>query len=120
MRFASPDDTANSSDRAREDTDDGRRLFHAVAPGGPGPQHTGGGADQRATWQPVATGWALPRRGTDRWGGWWTFDVWASAEDFETFRQQFLQPALDEFNAPEGDRRQLQVHWDTSQLNDGT
>ena len=52
-------------------------------------------------------------------GGWWSFDVWATEEDFETFRQQFFQPALDEFNAPDGDRRQLQVHWDTSQLGGG-
>ena len=52
-------------------------------------------------------------------GGWWAFDVWASAEAFETFRQQILQPALDEFNAPQGERRQLQVHWDTSQLPGG-
>ncbi len=44
-------------------------------------------------------------------GGWWTFDVWASAEDFETLLQQTLQPALGEFNAHAGKRRQLQVQW---------
>ena len=50
----------------------------------------------------VLTGDLYHAEGLTEEGGWWTFDVWVSAEAVETFLQQILQPALDEFNAPQG------------------
>jgi hypothetical protein len=53
-------------------------------------------------------------------GGWWTFNVWESAEARQAFTQQILQPALDAANASSGDVRQLQVTWDSSQMRGGS
>lgn len=49
-------------------------------------------------------------------GGYWAFDVWESAESYETFRQQILQPALESVSAPSGESQQLEVQWDSSQM----
>jgi hypothetical protein len=53
-------------------------------------------------------------------GGWWTFNVWTSEAARETFVEQILHPALEAANASRGETRQLQVSWDTSQLNLGS
>ncbi|MEA2513585.1 MAG: hypothetical protein QOJ59_3072 [Thermomicrobiales bacterium] len=54
-------------------------------------------------------------------GGWWIFDVWALDQDFETFRQQILQPALEGVNVPPpAETRRLQVWWDSSQMGGGS
>jgi hypothetical protein len=48
--------------------------------------------------------------------GWWTFNVWESAEAADRFRAEYLTPALEHANAPKGQTRQLSVAWDTSQM----
>ena len=54
-------------------------------------------------------------------GGWWVFDVWASEQDFETFRRDVLQPAFDEHNVPPpSEVRRLQVWAETSQMGGGS
>ena len=54
-------------------------------------------------------------------GGWWVFDVWASEEDYETFRRRILQPALDEAGVPvPSEVRRLRVWWDSSQAGGGS
>jgi hypothetical protein len=68
--------------------------------------------------QPPAGGLYHAEGPTDD-GGWWTFNVWASAEDFTSFREQILQPVLDEVGAAPGEQRELRVQWDTSQLRGG-
>ena len=54
-------------------------------------------------------------------GGWWVFDVWASDEEYETFRREVVQPALDEagvaVSPPEV--RRLRVWWDSSRMGGG-
>ncbi|MEA2531278.1 MAG: hypothetical protein QOG89_2922, partial [Thermomicrobiales bacterium] len=42
-------------------------------------------------------------------------------QDFETFRQQILQPALEGVNVPPpAETRRLQVWWDSSQMGGGS
>jgi len=48
--------------------------------------------------------------------GWWTFDVWESADAYQDFARQILYPVLDELGASRPQAQQLlQVAWDTSQ-----
>ena len=53
-------------------------------------------------------------------GGWWTFNVWASAEAFDDFDRPILQPALQEAGAPPARVRQLPVQWDSSRMAGGS
>ena len=48
-------------------------------------------------------------------GGWWSFDVWESADAYQDFARQIFYPVLDEVGTPHPQVRHLQVAWDTSQ-----
>jgi hypothetical protein len=49
-------------------------------------------------------------------GGWWTFNVWDSADDRQRFADEVLGPVLAQVGAPQGQAQQLEVAWDTSQM----
>ena len=71
--------------------------------------------NQRLGGKPPAGGIYHAEGPTDE-GGWWVFDVWASDADFEAFRRDILQPAMDGIAIPPpAEMRRLQVWWDSSQ-----
>jgi hypothetical protein len=49
-------------------------------------------------------------------GGWWTFDVWDSDEDWHRFRDDHLMPALRDAGVDEPPVRRLAIRWDTTQM----
>lgn len=48
-------------------------------------------------------------------GGWWTFDVWESAEHFERFNDAILTPAVAQVVPSTTDMRRLEVAWHSMQ-----
>ena len=75
--------------------------------------------NQRLGDQPPAGGIYHAEGPTDD-GGWWTFNVWESAQAYEDFGRQILQPVLQEVGAPPARVQQLRVEWDTSQIPGGS
>jgi hypothetical protein len=50
-------------------------------------------------------------------GGWWTFNVWASEGDSQTFLGQILRPALEAAGVGRpAEVQKLEVWWDSSQM----
>ena len=48
-------------------------------------------------------------------GGWWSFNVWASDEQFRAFFETYVRPAAAEAGIDPPTFRRLEVAWDTSQ-----
>lgn len=49
-------------------------------------------------------------------GGWWSFNVWASEAQFQTFFDTYVQPAVAHMGIDPVTPRRLEVAWDTSQV----
>jgi hypothetical protein len=49
-------------------------------------------------------------------GGWWSFDLFESAEHFERYRDTILAPAAAQAGLPAPDARRLGVAWDSLQV----
>ena len=54
--------------------------------------------------------------GPTRDGGWWTFNLWESEEDFTRFHDDILAPAFAQAGSPPWTYRKLDVAWDTTQV----
>jgi|SRR5688572_10476867 hypothetical protein len=64
----------------------------------------------------VPEGGLYHAEGPDGQGGYWTFNVWTSAEARDSFVDQTLKPALESESSPLGDVRILEVSWDSQTL----
>ena len=49
-------------------------------------------------------------------GGWWTFDIWESAEHFDRFNNGILAPAVAQVGSAVIDHRRLDVAWHSMQV----
>ena len=70
-------------------------------------EHTGGARPEGALYH---------AEGPSETGGWWSFNVWETHEQFTRFYEAFVLPAAEQIGAGTLDYRQLDVAWDTSQL----
>jgi len=52
-------------------------------------------------------------------GGWWQFDLWESEEHFTRFYDAILMPAVTQAGLEPFSFRQLEVHWDSTQVPQG-
>jgi hypothetical protein len=65
---------------------------------------------------PVPAGGRFHAEGPTDDGGWWTFDIWDSDDDWRRFRDDHLMPVLRDAGLDEPPARRLTVTWDTTQM----